>query len=255
MPTVIVTGAGRGLGLAITKSLLSKGSDVVAISRNVTALDALSNSPSSGKLHVVSGDVTDTSLWQRVVTETRALFNGGIDGLVLNAGVLDPVSKIATVDLTEARRCFDVNFFSLIVAIQACLPALRQSGGTGGGGGKIVMISSGAAVSAPQTWSMYGCTKAALNHLAQDLANEEPAVTTIALRPGVVDTDMQRGIRETHAQKMDPEQLKKFTQMYADRQLVDPHDVGAVIAQLALTADKSLSGQFVNWVDVKADYS
>lgn len=244
--TVIVTGASRGLGFAITKSLLAKGSNVVGISRTTEPLKALS----TDRLHIVSGDVTDESLWRRVADETPKRF-GGIDGLVLNAGVLDPVGKIADLDLAEARWLFEVNFFSLLVGVQACLPALRSSSA----GGRIVLVSSGAAVSSPQTWSMYGCSKAAVNHLAADLAAEESAVTTIAIRPGVVDTDMQRQIRDVHASKMDPEQLKKFTSMYADKQLVHPDDVGAVIAQLALTGAKELSGKFVNWTDIKADYS
>ena len=58
------------------------------------------------------------------------------------------------------------------------------------------MVSSGAAVNAYTGWGMYGAAKAAMNHLALTLSTEEPDVTTMAIRPGVVDTEMQREIRE-----------------------------------------------------------
>ncbi|BFZ53450.1 hypothetical protein PYCC9005_000474 [Savitreella phatthalungensis] len=243
MPAVIVTGAARGLGFAITKILLDKGINVVAISRNVKPLEALK----SDSLHVIAGDVTDTSLFPQVAKQTLDKY-GSIDGLILNAGVLDPVSKICDANIDEVKTLFDINFFSLFTGIGACANELRKSHG------RVIIISSGAAVSAPQTWGPYGASKAAANFLAAQLGHEEPDFVTVALRPGVVDTDMQRAIRDDHAHKMLPEQHAKFVGMHRDKQMVKPEEVGNVIANLSLKAKKDLSGKFVNWTDIRADY-
>ena len=127
--------------------------------------------------------------------------------------------------------------------IQASLPALRASKG------RIILVSSGAAVSAYQGWGCYGATKAVLNHLALTLAVEEPDVTTISLRPGVVDTEMQREIREVHAAHMSEKDREKFSGLKTSGGLLKPEQPGHVIAKLAVGAGKELSGKFLSWND------
>jgi NAD(P)-dependent dehydrogenase (short-subunit alcohol dehydrogenase family) len=112
---------------------------------------------------------------------------GRIDSLVINHGSLDPVKKVSESSAEEWRKAFDINVFSAVGLIQAALPSLRATKG------RIVLTSSGAAQSAYQGWGAYGAGKAVLNHLAMTLSVEEPDVTTISIRPGVVDTEMQRG--------------------------------------------------------------
>ena len=104
---------------------------------------------------------------------------------------------------------------------------------------------------------------------SRTLAQEEPDVTSVALRPGMVDTpvrssqylligtgkltmsddteQMQELIRNRGPSTMDSELLKKFTDAHEKGELVKPEDAGHVIAALALKAPKTLSGQFVNW--------
>jgi len=119
------------------------------------------------------------------------------------------------------------------------LPALRQSQG------KIILTSSGAAVNACATWGAYGASKAVLNHLALTLAVEEPEITTISIRPGAVDTEMQREIREIHHTTMDNEDAAKFASLKRDGKLLRPDQPGHVMAKLALNAPKELSGKFL----------
>lgn len=102
------------------------------------------------------------------------------------------------------------------IKIQAALPALRESNG------RIVMISSGAAVHSYSTWGAYGASKAAINHLAMTLAAEEPGVTTLSIRPGVVDTGMQQDIREKHHKVMDENDRKKFLELKQEGKLLRP---------------------------------
>lgn len=128
--------------------------------------------------------------------------------------------------------------------IKAALPALRSSHGN------IIMTSSGAALSGYAAWGAYGASKAAMNHLALTLATEEPEVTTVSIRPGVVDTEMQREIREVHKENMDKNDAKKFSELKSTNTLLKPEQPGNVMARLALRAPKELSGQFLSWNDV-----
>jgi NAD(P)-dependent dehydrogenase (short-subunit alcohol dehydrogenase family) len=114
--------------------------------------------------------------------------------------------------------------------------------------GKIILVSSGAATGAYSTWGAYGSSKAAINHLAITLKAEEPLVTTIAIRPGVVDTEMQRGIRELHSTRMDEKDVKKFTGLFTDGELLKPEQPGDVMAKLALDAPVDLGGKFLRYV-------
>ena len=89
---------------------------------------------------------------------------GHIDGLVLNAAIVDPIHRIGDdTPLSSWKKHFDVNFFSLIIAIKATLPYLRESVGQG----KIVFVSSGAALGGTASWDPYSSSKAAMNSLCR----------------------------------------------------------------------------------------
>ena len=77
------------------------------------------------------------------------------------------------------------------------------------------------------------------------LSVEEPDITTIAIRPGVVDTDMQKSIRETHHQRMEEKDTKKFVDLHKTGGLLRPEQPGNVMARLALSATSDLNGAFV----------
>lgn len=113
------------------------------------------------------------------------------------------------------------------------------------------MVSSGAAVRGVESWGAYGASKAAMNHLAQTLQVEEPDITTIAVRPGRVDTEMQREIREEHSHAMTKEDLKTLVNAYKNGQLLRPDQPGNVIARLVVGASKDLSGKFMTWVSFR----
>lgn len=130
-----------------------------------------------------------------------------LDGLVLNAGTLEPIAKIGSPETTTDswRAHFELNFFSLLYTVQAALSALRSSES----GGRIVFVSSGAATGATPAWGVYNASKAAMNSfcrsvtrvrvktylptvMSRTLANEEPGITCVALRPGMVDTPVTK---------------------------------------------------------------
>lgn len=124
--------------------------------------------------------------------------------------------------------------------VKAALPALRKSKG------RIIFTSSGASVSGFKGWGLYGASKAAMNHLALTLSVEEPDVTSVAIEPGMVDTEMQREIREDLATSMDTRFHSLFTTVHKDGQLLRPEQPGHAIARTVIAAPKSLTGKFLS---------
>lgn len=87
-----------------------------------------------------------------------------------------------------------------------------------------------------------------MNNLAMSLGSEEPDVTSVTIRPGMVDTEMQRELREEHGSTLDAEMHSKFTSVHKDGKLLKPEQPGHVMAKLVLDAPKDLSGRFLSYV-------
>lgn len=238
--TIILTGASRGIGLAIAHYLLARSHNLVLVARSEAPLRDLEKEYKN-QVAVLAGDLADFSLGDKAVALARENFAGKLDGLIVNHGVLDPVKRVTNSSADEWRAAFDVNFFSAVALSQAALPALRESKG------KILFTSSGAASNAYPTWGAYGAAKAAVNHLAMTLGAEEKEITTVSVRPGVVDTEMQRDIREKHNKAMDEQDAARFAELKATGGLLKPEQPGHVMAKLVLDAPKELSGKFLSW--------
>ena len=84
-----------------------------------------------------------------------------------------------------------------------------------------------------------------MNHFARQLAVEEPEITSIAVRPGVVDTDMQRQLREVHSTVMAAKDNDKFLGLHQAGKLLRPDQPGHVMAKMALDPPTDLSGKYV----------
>jgi len=237
-PFVIVTGASKGIGLAIAEILLNKfNTDVLSVSRSRTPeLDILASKFPSN-LHIELCDITDKS----AISSTFSKYPR-IDGLILNAGTM-AFGRIGSDSFSEDdwRKVMDINFFSLLYSVRAALPKLRESKG------RIVFISSGAAIGGVAGWGAYNASKAAMNSLCRTLASEEPDVISVALRPGRVDTDMQKDLRAEGSAHMKPHEYADFVEAYNKGELVKPADAGHVAAALSLQAAQDLNGKFVSW--------
>ena len=108
--------------------------------------------------------------------------------------------------------------------------------------------SSGASTGAYSTWGAYSASKSAMNALARQVACEEPDVTAFSIRPGVVDTDMQRELREVHSAVMEDKDNAKFRDAHKNQTLLKPEQPGYVIAKLVLDPDRSLNGGYLRSV-------
>ncbi|KAI8824688.1 putative dehydrogenase [Chytriomyces cf. hyalinus JEL632] len=248
MKAVIVTGASRGIGLAIAQHLLESDSVfVVGTGRSASVGNAgLTRLVENSRFSYIQGDVCEAATQQRCIDAALA-FEHGLHAVVFNAGVIDPVERIANIGIDALTSVFNTNLFSIVALAKLAIPHLNHNNGTKG---RMIFVSSGAAVSAYAGWGAYCMSKAALNMLAMTLAKEEPDIISFALRPGVVATEMQATIRnDSSAAAMGPEAHGQFKKLLEDSQLLDPSVPGKLVANLVLDMDADLSGQFLSWND------
>ncbi|KAI7886207.1 NAD(P)-binding protein [Lichtheimia hyalospora FSU 10163] len=245
-PVLVITGASRGIGKACAlHAILGCNARVVAVARNAELLNQLKQEVADkGKqdnILLVAGDVTDAKVVDQIVDDAVSKW-GQINSVIANAGVLEPIASVATGSIEQWKRAFDINFFSIIALVQKSLPHVRKTRGS------FILVSSGAATTGYRAWGAYGSSKAALNHLAATLGNEEPDVTTIAIRPGVVDTGMQELIRQEGKESMQDEH-QKFVDLYESGNLIKPEDTGRVFVNVAINPPRNLSGAYHSWDD------
>ncbi|MFD8563375.1 SDR family NAD(P)-dependent oxidoreductase [Streptosporangium canum] len=179
--TALITGASRGLGLALARSLATDGWRLILTARGADALE-----PVADRLGAVAlaGDVADPAHRDRLARAVRD--HGGLDLLVNNASGLGavPLPPLAGYPLDTLEDLFRTNVLAPLALVQAFLPGLRERRGA------VVNISSDAAMEAYEGWGGYGSTKAALEQLSNVLAVEEPRVAVWWVDPGEMNTAM-----------------------------------------------------------------
>lgn len=189
----IVTGASRGIGAAAAQALGAAGATVVLAARNAAQMEtnAQQINAAGGKAFAMPCDVSDYAECQRLVQETASRF-GPPDVLVNNAGVIEPISMVATADPREWARSIEINLIGAYYAIRAVLPGMLERGH-----GDIINVSSGAALRPLEGWSAYCSGKAGLAMLTRaiDLEHRAGGIRVFGFQPGTTDTDMQVTIR------------------------------------------------------------
>jgi NAD(P)-dependent dehydrogenase (short-subunit alcohol dehydrogenase family) len=174
MPTALITGASKGLGLALARALAGDGWRLVLDARDGELLR--SKAPAGAVL--VRGDVSDRE-------HQLALHDAvgpQLDLLVNNASSLgpSPMPRVENYPLDDLRRVYEVNVFAPIALIQLLRPTT------------VVNVSSDAAVESYEGWGGYGSAKAALDHLTAVLALEQPQLRVLSFDPGDMRTDMHQ---------------------------------------------------------------
>jgi len=181
MPTGIVTGASRGLGLALTRALVERGWRIVADARGRSDLERAWAGVAG--VVTVGGDVADPD-HRRALVEAAG---DPIELLVNNASLLgpSPLPPLAEYPLDELRRVIDVNVTAPLALVQLALPRLAR-------GARIVNVTSDAAVEAYEGWGGYGSSKAALEQMTSILAAEQPELRVYTVDPGDMRTQMHQ---------------------------------------------------------------
>jgi len=177
----IVTGASRGLGLALTRALSERGWQLAVDARGAEALEH-AVAALAGVIPV-TGDVADPDHRRRLVEAAGE----PIDLLVNNASALgpSPLPLLAQYPLEELRSVYDANVLAPLALVQLSLPRMSAHA-------RIVNVTSDAAVEAYETWGGYGSSKAALAQITAVLAAEHPGLRVYAVDPGDMRTQMQQ---------------------------------------------------------------
>ena len=177
----IVTGASRGLGLALVRSLSQRGWNLVVDARGQSALE-LAVGDLTG-VTWLAGDVGDDR-HRRMLVDTAG---ERIDLLVNNASTLGPSPRptLGEYPLAELAEVYAVNVLAPLALAQLALPHLAA-------GAAIVNVTSDAAVEPYAGWGGYGSAKAALDQVTAILAAEQPALRVYAFDPGDMRTELQQ---------------------------------------------------------------
>ncbi len=213
----LVTGAGSGMGRALSERLARRGEAVVAVDLDG---DKLTWTKDAERVTPLAGDVTDEDTNEAAVALAVDRF-GGLDAAALNAGI-DTVGMIDRIPMDRFDRVLDVNLRGVVLGVRAVVPALRARGG-----GAIVVTSSMGGLIGQVGRSAYGVAKAGLVNLVQTVALElgHEQIRINAVCPGPIrDTGLSAGVEERN-----PEAFRSYANRTALKRYGTAEEVAAVM--------------------------
>jgi len=184
--TALITGASRGLGLALARGLAERNWNLIINARGVESLQAVYRELSRlAQVTAVAGDITSKTHRQALAVAAQAA--GGLDAVVNNAGGLGPSPQPALLDypLDVLEQVYKTNVVAQLGVLQAVHHWLKP-------GARIINVTSDAGVEAYEGWGGYGSSKAALEQLSAILAAENPEYRVYWVDPGDMRTQMQQ---------------------------------------------------------------
>ena len=219
--TFLVTGASKGLGRSIALALANCGKSVIALARSSPELDELYSSLKlvSPNSQIVSCDLAS----KEDISDAVEIINRGfkhLAGIVHNAGTITPIENMLDVSRESWERAVNVN----LIGVQDLTQSLDSLIG-GESHTRVLTISSGAAKRPLHGWSSYCVSKAGLDMWTRCLAEEGESenISALAIAPGIVDTGMQKEIRQADESSFPP--LQKFIDYHKNGELTNPDDV------------------------------
>jgi NAD(P)-dependent dehydrogenase (short-subunit alcohol dehydrogenase family) len=229
--TAIVTGASRGIGLAIAERLVAEGARVVVTARKQEALDeAVAQLGGADVALGVAGNAGDVEHQADVVAQAVGTF-GSVDLLVNNTGINPAYGPLMGLDLDVARKIVDVNCVAALSWAQHVYRAWMSEHG-----GSIVNVASVAGLRPAPGIAFYGASKAMLIHLTEELAVElGPNIRVNAVAPAVVKTKFASALYEGKEEQV--------AAPYPLKRLGEPEDIGSVVAFLLSDDAAWMTGQ------------
>ena len=231
----LVTGASRGIGLAIAQKFVRAGARVVLSSRSeenlAVAMSTFGNDDRE-RVHAVVGNVGSPLDATRVVGATIERF-GALDVLVNNAGTNPYFGPLVDIDAGRLLKTYEVNQSSVVTHTAAAWHAwMREHGGV------ILNIASIGGLGPEPGTGWYNVTKAAVIHLTKQFAFElAPGVRVNAIAPGLVRTELARGLWEDHEAQV--------VMHIPLRRLGEPEDIASVALMLVSEAGSWITGQTI----------
>ncbi|MFT3662289.1 MAG: SDR family oxidoreductase [Gordonia sp. (in: high G+C Gram-positive bacteria)] len=231
--SALVTGASRGIGLAIATELAARGAAVVITGRKPEPLEAAAEeiraAVSGATVAAVAGNTGDPA--HRAEAVAAAVAHGGIDVLVNNTGINPVYGDLMTADLDAVRKTFDTNVVAALGYIQEAHRA-----GMGESGGAVVNIASVAGLRSTGMIAAYGASKAALIRLTEELAWQlGPTIRVNAVAPGIVKTRFAEALVAAGEEKA--------ARAYPMGRLGTPEDIAAAVAFLVSDDASWITGE------------
>jgi NAD(P)-dependent dehydrogenase (short-subunit alcohol dehydrogenase family) len=229
--TAIVTGASRGIGLAIAERLVAEGARVVVTARKQDALEeAVAHLGGPDVALGVAGHADDSDHQAAVVARAVEAF-GSLDLLVNNTGINPVYGPLMDLDLDAARKIVDVNCIAAVAWVQQA-----HRGWMAEHGGSIVNVASVGGLRPAPGIAFYGASKAMLIHLTEELAVElGPDIRVNAVAPAVVKTKFAAALYEGREEQV--------AASYPLKRLGVPEDIGSVVAFLLSEDAGWMTGQ------------
>ncbi|MFF2166635.1 SDR family oxidoreductase [Streptomyces sp. NPDC058175] len=231
--TAIVTGASRGIGLAIAERLVADGAKVVITARKTEALEE-AVAGLGGPEHAlgIAGRADDADHQAEVVKRAIDTF-GSADLLVNNTGINPVYGPMVEMDLGAARKIFEVNCIAALSWVQQVHQAWMKEHG-----GAVVNVSSVAGIKPAPGIGFYGASKAMLTHITKELAVElGPDIRVNAVAPAVVKTKFATALYE--------DREDEIAAAYPLKRLGVPEDIGSVVAFLLSEDAAWMTGQLL----------
>lgn len=188
--TVLITGASRGIGAESARVFAKAGANVALLARSADDIADLAGEIGS-KAVAIPCDISRYWEVAQAVENCVTAF-GGLDILINNAGVIEPIARMDEADPEGWGQVIDINLKGVFHGIHAALPVMQRAGG-----GTVLTISSGAAHGPVEAWSHYCASKAGAAMLTRCLHKEmgDKGIRAMGLSPGTVATQMQREIK------------------------------------------------------------
>ncbi|WP_292294301.1 SDR family oxidoreductase [Marivita sp.] len=188
--TALITGASRGIGAEAARVLAKAGANVALLARSADSIADLAGEIGKSAVAIPC----DISRYWEVAqaVENCVTAFGGLDILINNAGVIEPIARMDEADPDGWGQVIDINLKGVFHGMRAALPVMERAGG-----GTILTVSSGAAHGPVEAWSHYCASKAGAAMLTMCLHKEmaEKGIRAMGLSPGTVATQMQREIK------------------------------------------------------------
>jgi NAD(P)-dependent dehydrogenase (short-subunit alcohol dehydrogenase family) len=240
----VVTGGGRGIGRAAAMRLAEAGASVMVTARTASEIEETAEQirAGAGVARAFPADVSDWHEVRRLARETEQTL-GPADVVVVNAGVVEPVGDTWEVDPHGWEKNLAINLTGAFFTARAFLPSMVERDT-----GVLIFTSSGAATHTVAGWSAYCAAKAGLDHFVRNLAAEldqaELSIRAHTFYPGVVDTSMQKRIRQTPEETFPG--VSKYRRYHEDGVLRPPEEPAALVWWLATRMAAEFHGRTVS---------